>query len=440
MDNGYDSNGFNGGITVYLASAGTGKTTALLKEIEAMEYTDSNTAFVTFTRRGAWQGRQASHKGTKMFSTIHSRCFRTLKINKKQMLDKKDLNNLEGYVGISLRRQVDVDDDIYALDSEGALLMQLASIRRVNPALFERIFSKAKVDSNRLLWFIQKYNSYKKETKAYDFTDILQMYLDKGCTEKNVETVCIDEAQDCSPLQWRVLLQAFRGAKRIILAGDDKQALFTFAGASPLMFTKFRGEQRTLDVTYRVPSNILALGNHVASLLKETIPVQTRCAKEGGKLSYISDLDELGSINPEKSYLFLAYNKATLVQFTRWLRNNGVLYTHNTTPLFTQADVYDYEEQNANYWRWPLWKKSYADSVGDLQKECNVDVSTIHGAKGMEADVVVLSSDLSSNTRKAFDIDMDSIHRAFYVGATRAKEALYVMLPHTRFSYPYLQM
>ena len=58
-----------------------------------------------------------------------------------------------------------------------------------------------------------------------------------------------------------------------------------------------------------------------------------------------------------------------------------------------------------------------------------INVSTIHGSKGGEADNVVVFTDLSPAADESMRIDADDIHRTFYVGVTRTKENLFIVEP-----------
>ena len=58
-----------------------------------------------------------------------------------------------------------------------------------------------------------------------------------------------------------------------------------------------------------------------------------------------------------------------------------------------------------------------------------IELSTIHGSKGGEADNVVLFTDLSPAAQKAAEQAPDDLHRVFYVGVTRTKENLYLVYP-----------
>jgi hypothetical protein len=58
-----------------------------------------------------------------------------------------------------------------------------------------------------------------------------------------------------------------------------------------------------------------------------------------------------------------------------------------------------------------------------------IHLSTIHGAKGGEADNVMLLTDLSRKSQEAMEKDSDDECRVFYVAATRARNELHVVQP-----------
>jgi len=64
-----------------------------------------------------------------------------------------------------------------------------------------------------------------------------------------------------------------------------------------------------------------------------------------------------------------------------------------------------------------------------------INISTIHGVKGGEADNVLLLSDQSYLTWEGAHFDQDSEHRVWYVGATRCRNNLHIVLPRGRYGY-----
>lgn len=68
-----------------------------------------------------------------------------------------------------------------------------------------------------------------------------------------------------------------------------------------------------------------------------------------------------------------------------------------------------------------------ADARGEsLTDDPRIRLSSIHGVKGGEADNVILYSSMSRASFGSLHDDPDSEHRVFYVGATRAKQSLYL--------------
>lgn len=66
----------------------------------------------------------------------------------------------------------------------------------------------------------------------------------------------------------------------------------------------------------------------------------------------------------------------------------------------------------------------------------NITLSTIHGAKGEEAHNVVLFSDVSKKCYEGMYKDPEAERRVFYVGATRARQNLFLVQPQTNKFYP----
>lgn len=102
-----------------------------------------------------------------------------------------------------------------------------------------------------------------------------------------------------------------------------------------------------------------------------------------------------------------------------------------TPPWF---DALIMPENESRYYREVLRRNANAD---DLKNKPTIKVSTIHGVKGGEAENVVLTPDVS---RAAFEElesprTADNEHRVFYVGATRARERLFLLYPRTHRHY-----
>ena len=67
-----------------------------------------------------------------------------------------------------------------------------------------------------------------------------------------------------------------------------------------------------------------------------------------------------------------------------------------------------------------------------LKRNPLVCLSTIHGAKGAEADNVVLFTDISTKACKEAFNNPDDARRLTYVALTRAKKKLYIIHPEDK--------
>jgi len=64
-----------------------------------------------------------------------------------------------------------------------------------------------------------------------------------------------------------------------------------------------------------------------------------------------------------------------------------------------------------------------------------IKVSTIHGAKGGEADNVMLLTDLTKRVEEGYLANPDDERRVFYVGATRAKQSLHLIASQSNLEF-----
>jgi len=91
------------------------------------------------------------------------------------------------------------------------------------------------------------------------------------------------------------------------------------------------------------------------------------------------------------------------------------------------------------------WEQGLVDYMRTLvaKKPANllsplINISTIHSIKGGEADNVLLITDITKNVEENLERAPDSEHRVFYVGVTRAKNNLRIVLPQTKYSYKFI--
>jgi len=441
--------GFQGTIDIYLASAGTGKTKTLLDIIEGYLVKGvpiERMALVTFTRKGAevLRLRIAERFGLPLkrltnVRTIHSLAFRGCNASRDTMMDYrkyKDFGEKAGYNFSHLG--LDVTEGVNWSEMKDQQLVAIEQLYRNNKPYCEQIMDN-KVDYGRLSQYIELYTRYKHTFHYQDFTDLLENYLTQEYTE-DVDIVCLDEMQDSSLLQWQLVFQAFKNAKHIYVAADIKQSIFTYAGASPSTVMSLRGTQHILNMSYRVPSNILKFAQNIVNEMTLTDHSNCEATQEGGDVMHITGMEEFTSLyTSKKSYFFLARNKKFFQIFESWCRELGIPYKIKGVPIFTATDKLEFRAGKTQDWNPDkLAFAKYCYSNGTFYPEPNIDINTIHTVKGDEADVVLLLSDISKNVSIQLDMDEDSEHRVFYVATTRAKQQLIIVEPQTSLYYPYI--
>lgn len=437
-------------VHIYHADAGSGKTTKLMSIIEQLVQEGTpldRIAFVTYTKAAATvaQRRICDRFGINLskaphFRTIHSMCFRALGVKRERMMDPekyRDFGIKAGYsFKISVGRQLLDDVDWHNLsDTE---LVTFEQLYRNNTKQAQWLLDN-KIDNIDFTKYCAEYTKYKKTFGYTDFTDLLSMYIDKDCVEP-VEVACIDEAQDCTPLQWQVLFKAFRNCKKIFVAGDAKQSIYSFNGGDPWILLHLRGEQHYLDRSWRVPYNINKFVNeHIVRDMPDITHHEWTSANEGGTISYITNCNEVGTIHKNETYLLLARNRKFLVPYKEWCESLCIPYELLGKPVFTNEEKMQYRDGLTGDWdKEKLFLARRYIEAGTFYATPNVRIDTIHGVKGDEADNVILTSDISKLTWKDYEDDPSNEHRVFYVACTRARHNLYILEPCTKFYYAYI--
>jgi len=70
-----------------------------------------------------------------------------------------------------------------------------------------------------------------------------------------------------------------------------------------------------------------------------------------------------------------------------------------------------------------------------LLKTPRISINTIHSVKGAQADHVLLLTDMSHRTYQKMQEQYEDECRVWYVGSTRCKETLNVVMPRTNLSF-----
>lgn len=380
------------------ACFGSGKTTTLVGSIQRYEklHPNDHITAITFTKKAAESLAERINDRKVEISTIHSWAYRRL----------QQIGNKYGF-RISLLEENVIKD----------ILKQLCLKRRqyyINQfQLYSFVMGNYNIDvdekiKHTLNLLRKDYINYKEQNKLYDFTD-LPKYLYDMCIEyqyiiTDTDALFVDEFQDIDPVQLDVF--DIVAARKRMYIGDYKQAIYGFRGACVGIFDKLiaKGGWTVFDlkINYRSKQEI---ADYATSLYKETVGY----AKRGSVFNAdIEDIIYKHEIDCERKF------GGTVVRIGE---------TEDDCYIFDTSEYY-WEKGDALH-----AVKTFLESnvqilcrsnkqVKKIQSMGWQNVSTVHQAKGLEYDSVILVNNYGDNIEEL---------NILYVGITRAKNMLCII-------------
>jgi superfamily I DNA/RNA helicase len=344
--------------TIFLGPPGTGKTTTLLDTVDqemANGVPPDRIGFMTFTKRGVEEAiSRASHrfglerKQFRYFNTLHSAAFRHLGLNTNQVFTGKRVHEFGAAHGLDLHGGLSSDDGTYSSFFGDDLILFLENFSRITQQPLENIlrnYDFAFPDSTHAWRIIKELRKYKQEEGLFDFTDMIEEFVRLDDPPK-LEVLCVDEAQDLSELQWTMVYQLSRHVKRMYVAGDDDQTIFTWAGASE-RFIHMAGRVYPLQQSFRVPRKIHDVAVRLIEQIYDRRDKHWEPRDAAGSFQVIEGVSQLDPswCDPDCGNVMLLGRtvKAIKRKFIPYCRHHGLLYRYFENPSIkpTQAIAID---------------------------------------------------------------------------------------------------
>ena len=391
-----------------------------------------------------------------------------------------------------------------------------------------------------VLGFSECWERWKLESNRADFVDLIDLAADEPCPLA-ARSLFVDEAQDMSALEMRLVRRWAADADTLTVVGDSDQAIFTWRGADPNImwqppipaeYTRVLGQShrvprevhaaaqswvrqmrdRRADVTYlprdadglarRHPSSyrhperlieeavmgalagrtvmILASCSHMleptkAHMRRRGIPFSNPYRRRRADwnplyapLNRVRTADRILSflaprVPPSAEGATRFWTPGDLWRWAEWLDaertmerggkaalkravsedgayESSTLLTTDLQQWFTSETLAAAFRGDLQWWRDHLLethqrKADYPLRVLEafgpqaLREEPRIYLSTVHGVKGGEADVVAVFPDLSEEGDRSYattEAGRDAVTRLFYVAMTRSRDELYL--------------
>ena len=458
-------------IYKYYGPPGTGKTHRLISRAKA--YVRVGTPFhkigyFAFTRKAAKEARERmpiDDKKLEHFQTLHSFAYNTLGLQEENIMQPFHYEDLGKQLGIRVKYSDKYNEEESHFLTCNDPYFQLIGRAINRDVSIREEFDRNEHDRKQIKWSTLKHihdnlKKYKETAKLQDFNDIINNVLEKV---PQFDVIFIDEAQDLSPLQWKLYDKLKENSKDVYLAGDDDQAIFAWAGADVERFIKEPAKEKVLNKSKRISKSVQEESNKPVERIsgirkqKEYLPRDYE-----GECKYISNL---GQVDLTKGkWLILTRTKNQLLELMKELRKKNLYYQSNRGRSYkvrlykaaklytdwTKGKILDEKEEkeckdfmgDEHFNRKSNWYDVFVaapekeiryirlmlENGENLDEDARIFMSTIHAIKGGEQDNVILSLHQGDKIQKSIKRSVDKRdeeHRVWYVGITRARNNLY---------------
>jgi len=460
-------------IYKFYGPPGTGKTHRLISRAKAYMRTGTPShkiGYFAFTKKAAAEARKrmpVDDSKIPFFQTLHSFAYHQLGLSEESIMQPYHYEDLGKKLNIKVKYQ-----DKYNKEEINYLHCDNPHFQLIGRAMNRDIKIREQYDRNEhnskeVKWGTLKYidtnlKKYKEKTGLLDFNDMINKVIKKNDLPL-FDVIFIDEAQDLSPLQWKLFDKLKQSTKDIYLAGDDDQAIFAWAGADVDRFINEPAKEKVLKYSKRISKNVQEQSKipieNIRGLRKSKNYLPRDFEGECQRINNLDQIDlttgkwliltrtirKLSKIKDEliKRNLYFESNKGKSFRVT--LYKAALNYTEwQVGGEVDEKDMKDIisfigeEPQNKNVDWFDAFKKAKENEKNyirnmitngeNLNDHARIWISTIHAIKGGEEDNVILCMDQSPVIKKSMRKNLDKAdeeHRVWYVAVTRARNNLY---------------
>lgn len=471
------------GNLVVEAASGSGKTTTLLKGIGLIDKDKS--IFLTAFNRDIMKtlAKKTNDMENVNVSTMHSLGLRLLKSNFHDKKCELDEYKYKSYINTNINKLIASSMKESRLSRYKSNVMQLVDYGRLYLAqtvkdldFVSDRYGIAVVDNEKdVALDVMEWG--KNHLDGIDYIDMIYLPNILNCKSyEKYDWICVDEAQDLSVAQRQILLKCCKINTRMVFFGDSNQTIYSFAGSDPESFRTLKEMPNTtslpLSISYRCAKKIVKFAQQYVPSIEENDDGRVGEIKRETELSDAQDGDMILCRN--NAPLMLAYVKLIAMGKKCFIRGKDIGVNLKNMVLSTNKKELNVDLSNDGVfvrlydWYFDLIKGmvdkygiSYSDAVNSSTAMAMADqinalavlsnglndanelvekidtifsddkgldgiaLSTIHKAKGLEADRVhIICDSLMPSKQATKDWEIVQEKNLMYVAYTRAKNVL----------------
>jgi len=374
------------GPVCVIAGAGTGKTRAITHRIAyasaigAMDPT--KILAITFTARAAGEMRTRLRSlgvPTVAARTIHAAALKQLLFFWPSVFGGRTpdlLTSKTGFLGEAINRaglqgtiNINSRDTLRDIANE----IEWAKVSQIGPTDYltelDNRAAKPRVNAEQVAQVYTAYESIKRQELAMDFEDVLLLTTAMLEEEREVRErvqdqyryLTVDEYQDISPLQQRLINAWLGNRQEICVVGDPAQTIYSFAGATSSFLTTFTSRFPDAEVIrltsgYRSTPEITFAANSLlrSATMGQELNAQNDHGDKPEVLAYddesseiagiVSDMTSLLKVGvPPQEIAVLARTNSQLNSLERAMNSAKLPYqVRSTERFFDRPDVKEF--------------------------------------------------------------------------------------------------
>jgi DNA helicase IV len=290
----------------------------------------------------------------------------------------------------------------------------------------------------------ERYQRHLTERKEIDFSDMINMAakcISSGRYKKKFSYIIIDEFQDISIGRYQLVkaLKETNPGCKLFCVGDDWQSIYRFSGSDIALFKEFEKYfgftiKSKIETTYRFFNPLINLSSNF--ILKN--PSQSKKDLKGVSNHKSSNYEVIYSVSENQD------DTHCLVNIFSGLAQSGNVagkeifilgrYSFDINRIKNEDNIFRIDKENGRI------DFSTKMAGGDLI-QLSAQYMTVHKAKGLEADIIIVINCNSGRhgfpsgmaddpvlnllLSEADQFENGEERRLFYVAMTRAKELIY---------------